>query len=150
VRFPRATRLSTILKTADRSPNKLFGIIAPNNKVRKKYLHAISTANLKLDQGMPQIQTYESGADPAKLSFDEGGIMLINAQSCKGLEFDTVFLADIDQHYCNPQIHDEKKRLFYVMVARARENVIMLKNVDNHCPVGAIIPNNPDIIEIRR
>ena len=100
---------------------------------------------------MPQIQTYESGADAAKVAFDEGGIMLINVQSCKGLEFDTVFLADIDQHYCTPQIYDETKRLFYVMVARARENVIMLKNADNNnCPVDAILPNNPDIMENRR
>lgn len=142
--------ISTILKTADRNPSKLFGIITPKNIVLDKYHHAIATANLKLDHGMPKIQKYKSGDDATKISFDEGGIMLINAQSCKGLEFDTVFLADIDQHYCNPQIHDEKKRLFYVMVARARESVILLKNADNYCPVSAIIPNNPDIIETRR
>lgn len=143
--------ISAILKTADRDPGKLLGVIAPNNNIRKRYLQELSTGNLKLDHGMPQIQTYESGADASKLKFDEGGIMLINAQSCKGLEFDTVFLADIDQHYCAPHIYDEKKRLFYVMVARARENIIMLKNADNkNCPVDAILPHDPEIIEIRR
>lgn len=142
--------VSAILKTADRDPGKLLGVIAPNNDIRERYVNALKTANLKLDNEKPQIRTYQSGANAAELAFDEGGIMLINAQSCKGLEFDTVFLADIDQHYCTPQIHDEKKRLFYVMVARARDNVIMLKNADNHCPVDTIIPNNPDIIEIRR
>ena len=142
--------VNAILKTADRDPGKLLGVIAPNNDIRERYVNALKTANLKLDNEKPQIRTYQSGANAAGLAFDEGGIMLINAQSCKGLEFDTVFLADIDQHYYNPQIHDEKKRLFYVMVARARDNVIMLKNADNHCPVDAIIPNNPDIIEIRR
>jgi len=142
--------ISTILKTADRDPGKLLGVITPNNNVRQRYVNAFLTTNLRLDNGKPQIRTYSSGANPTELSFDEGGIMLINAQSCKGLEFDTVFLADIDQHYCNPQINDEKRRLFYVMIARARENVIMLKNADNHCPVDDIIPINPDIIEIRR
>jgi hypothetical protein len=48
------------------------------------------------------------------------------------------------------KIYDEKKRLFHVMVARARDNVIMLKNADSHCPVDAIIPNSPDMIEIRK
>ena len=33
------------------------------------------------------------------MRFDEGGILVINAQACKGLEFDTVVLADIDEHY---------------------------------------------------
>ena len=146
--FPSIIR--RILKTVDRYPGKLFGIIAPTNKVRQKYLQAITTANPKLDHGMPKIQTYGSGDDATKLSFDEGGIMLINAQSCKGLEFDIVFLADIDQHYCTPQTADEKRRLFYVMVARAKERVILLKNADVHCPVDSIIPNNPEVIEIRR
>ncbi len=142
--------ISTILKTADRNPSKLFGIITPNDKIRDMYFHATSTANLKLDQGRPPIQTYQSGADYTTLSFDEGGIMIINAQSCKGLEFDSVFLADIDQHRCYNNIIDEKKRIFYVMVARARENVVMLKNADNPCPIDAIVPINPDVIEIRR
>jgi DNA helicase II / ATP-dependent DNA helicase PcrA len=142
--------ISAILKTADRDPSKLLGVITPKDEVRERYVKELSTANLKLDNGMPQIQTYKSGGDAAKLSFDEGGIMVINAQSCKGLEFDTVFLADIDQYYCNPGVYDAKKRLFYVMVARARDNVIMLKDADNHCPVDAILPNNPDILEIRR
>ena len=145
-----ASIISAILKTADRDPGKLLGVIAPNNDIRQKYLQALSTAKLKLDNEKPQIRTYQSGANATELAFDEGGIMLINAQSCKGLEFDTVFLADIDQHYYTPQIHDEKKRLFYVMVARARDNVIMLKNADNHCPVDAFLPNNPEIIESRR
>ena len=141
--------ISTILKTADRDPSKLLGIIAPNDKVRQHYVDALSSAEMKLDNGMPRIRTYSAGAN-AQLAFDEGGIILINAQSCKGLEFDIVFLADIDQHYCTPKIQDEKKRLFYVMVARARENVIMLKNAGNHCPVDTFIPNNPDVLEIRR
>jgi superfamily I DNA/RNA helicase len=145
-----ASVISAILKTADRDPGKLLGVIAPNNDIRQRYVNALSTASLKLDNEKPQIRTYQSGANAAELAFDEGGIILINAQSCKGLEFDIVFLADIDQHYCSPQIQDEKKRLFYVMVARARENVIMLKNADNHCPVDTIIPNNQDILEIRR
>ncbi len=103
--------IHAILKTADRDPSKLLGIIAPDNVVRKRYLDGLSNVNLKLDNGTPKIQTYQSGDDAAKLTFNEGGIMVINAQSCKGLEFDVVFLADIDRHYCNPMFIDETKRL---------------------------------------
>lgn len=142
--------IGTILKTADRDPSRLLGIIAPNNDIRTKYHKALTDANLQLDNGVPLMRTYASGDDPRRLSFDQGGILVINAQSCKGLEFDTVILADIDQHYCYPAIQEEKKRLFYVMVARARDNVIMLKNAGNHCPVDAILPDNQEILERRR
>lgn len=140
----------TILKTADRDPSRLLGIIAPNNDIRTKYYKALSEADVQLDNGKPLIRTYASGDDPRRLSFDQGGILVINAQSCKGLEFDTVILADIDQHYCYPAIQEEKKRIFYVMVARARDNVIMLKNDGNHCPVDAILPDSQEILERRR
>ncbi len=47
--------------------------------------------------------------------FSEGGIFVINAQSAKGLEFDSVFLADIDEYHCHLDDSvwmDEKRRLF--------------------------------------
>jgi DNA helicase-2/ATP-dependent DNA helicase PcrA len=81
------------------------------------------------------------------MQFNEGGIMVINAQSCKGLEFDTVFLADINQHFCNTKNQDQTKRLFYVMIARAKERVIMLKEAGKHCPVDAILPQDTEILE---
>ena len=140
--------IDAILKTADRDPSKLLGIIAPNNDVRVRYVNELKShlAELKLDNGKPLIQTYKSG-DEGQLAFDEGGIMVINAQSCKGLEFDTVFLADIDQHHCNHAQQEVKRRLFYVMVARARDHVIMLRNADNPCPVMDILPNDSDILD---
>jgi DNA helicase-2/ATP-dependent DNA helicase PcrA len=135
-----------ILKNADNHPNKLFGVITPNNDVRDKYFEALKNAEVELDHGRPRIETYQSGANP-QLPFDEGGIMVINAQSCKGLEFDTVFLADINRHLFDARNPDHAKRLFYVMVARAKEQVIMLKDAGKNCPVEAILPKDTDILE---
>ena len=50
---------------------------------------------------------------------------MINAQACKGLEFDTVILADIDEHYFRRGDPDTTRRLFYVMVARARDRAFL-------------------------
>ena len=76
--------------------------------------------------------------------------MVINAQACKGLEFDTVFLADIDQFKCDAQNMDRTKKLFYVMVARATEHVIFLRQHGDENPVDAIIPrDDPSVLEIR-
>lgn len=114
-----------ILQTADRNPRKLIGIITPNNKVREKFVNALNAQNPALDCDKPPIRTFVTGQQEA-LDFGQGGIMVINAQSCKGLEFDTAILADIDEHQPrnNP---DALKKRFYVMVARAREQIILLR-----------------------
>lgn len=140
--------IERILKNADAKPNKLYGVITPNNEVRDKYYQAFNTSKIKLDNGQPRIETYSKNTGVNQnLSFNEGGIMVINAQSCKGLEFDTVFLADINQHYFDARNSDQAKRLFYVMVARAKEQVVMLKKAGIHCPVEAILPKDTEIME---
>jgi DNA helicase-2/ATP-dependent DNA helicase PcrA len=140
--------IERILKNADAKPNKLYGVITPNNEVRDKYYRAFNTSKIKLDNGQPRVETYANKAGViANLSFNEGGIMVINAQSCKGLEFDTVFLADINQFRFDATNPDQAKRLFYVMVARAKEQIVMLKKADIHCPVEAILPKDTEIME---
>lgn len=140
--------IERILKNADTAPDKLIGIITPDNRVRERYFSALKKAKIHFDNKPPAISTYASGSS-ADLSFNEGGIMVINAQSCKGLEFDTVFLADINQYFCNNQNAEQIKRLFYVMVARAKDRIIMLREVGTHCPVDAILPKDTEILEYK-
>ncbi|MFH0728895.1 MAG: ATP-binding domain-containing protein [Pseudomonadota bacterium] len=144
-RFNFSSIVGHILKRADREPGKLIGVIAPNNKVRERYLQALKEADVRLDNGMPRIETYASG-EKSELSFSEGGIVVINCQSCKGLEFDTVFLADIHEYPCSHPYEDAMKRRFYVMVARAKERVVLLREAGRHCPVETILPGDEDIL----
>lgn len=133
-----------ILQLSDRNPRKLIGIITPNNIVRNKFIDAFRDANPKLDNDKPPIQTYVSGQQES-LNFGQGGLMIINAQSCKGLEFDTVILADIDQHQPKHDSYALKAR-FYVMVARAREQVMLLRT-GSICPVvDGLLPTNTSIL----
>jgi DNA helicase II / ATP-dependent DNA helicase PcrA len=138
--------IGRILINTDMNPKKLYGVITPNNTVRDRYYQALRSIEIDLDNGLPRIETYKYG-DNSNLYFNEGGIIVINAQSCKGLEFDTVFLADINKHFCSNQNPDQTKRLFYVMVARAKERVIILKELGKHCPVEAILPRDNEILE---
>lgn len=138
------TMVDRILQLSDRNPRKLIGIITPDNKVRKKFIDALKRANPKLDNDTPPIQTFVSG-QLEKPNFSQGGIMIINAQSCKGLEFDIVILADIDQHQPKRDLYSLKAR-FYVMVARAREQVMLLRT-NNICPVvDGLLPTDPSIL----
>ena len=133
-----------ILRLSDRDPRKLIGIITPNNNVRTKFFDALRSANPELDNDTPPIQTYSYGQNEA-LDFGQGGLMVINAQSCKGLEFDIAIMADIDQHQPKHDLPSLKKR-FYVMVARARDEVFLLRT-GQICPVvDGLLPTDPNVL----
>ena len=138
-----------ILKMAINSPRKLIGILCPNNRVREKFHDALVLHNKATGHPPIVITTFKSG-DKHEMPFEEGGVMVINSQACKGLEFDIVFLADIDQFRCDHNSLDRTKKLFYVMVARATEHVILLRQQGEDKPVDAIIPkDDPSVLEIK-
>jgi superfamily I DNA/RNA helicase len=134
------------LKTTDRDPSKLIGILTYNNDDRKKYVAALQSSNVKLDNPKPDINTF-SVNERNSVNFNQGGILVINAGACKGLEFDTVFIADINSFICNERNVDNVKRLFYVMIARAIDRVILIKQRGVYCPVDSILPVDEAILE---
>lgn len=133
-----------IFKLSDRFPSKLIGIITADNGNREKFYDALAEANPRLDNGRPPIQTFVLGQQEL-LDFGQGGIMVINAQSCKGLEFDIAILADIDQHKPKKDIYALKSR-FYVMVARGREQVILLRTGNTCTVVESLLPADPTVL----
>ena len=71
---------------------------------------------------------------------------MLNAQACKGLEFDYVIIADIDEFPYWKSIEAQQKMLFYVMVSRAIERVIIVQNTANPCPISAILPTDQNVL----
>ena len=134
-----------ILRLADRDPRQLIGVIAPKNTVRERYLDALRSVQVSLDNPRPPVETYHGG-HRAEVAFDEGGILIINAQACKGLEFDTVVLADIDEHVVPRRDPDIARRLFYVMVARARERVFMFMKRGRGRDIEHILPEDRNVL----
>jgi superfamily I DNA/RNA helicase len=134
-----------ILVNSDKNPRKLIGIITPDNVTRERFCDALKQAQPRLDHGKPPIQTYATG-QTEPLDFAQGGLMVINAQSCKGLEFDTVILAGIEQHW---GAAEHLKMRFYVMVSRAREFVILLRNGDADPDVENLLPSDQAILARR-
>lgn len=134
-----------ILRLADRDPCQLIGVLAPNNRVRERYLEALRSAEVRLDNPRSAIATYHMG-ERSEVSFDEGGILVINAQACKGLEFDIVVLADIDEHLVRRNDPDVTRRLFYVMVARARERVFLFMKRGCGGEIEKLLPTDPEVL----
>lgn len=134
----------SILQTADRNPKKLIGIITPNNSVRQKFVDVLNRINPALDHDKPPISTFVSGQQEA-LNFGLGGVMVINAQSCKGLEFDTAILADIDEHQPRNN-RDALMKRFYVMAARARDQIILLRAGNPITAIDDLLPQDQAIL----
>ena len=134
-----------IVSPLQRDNQRLIGVLAPNDKVRTKYFYALREATDRLIGNSLQVYTYKHGMNP-EVRFDQGGIVVLNAQSCKGLEFDTVILADIDEHNISRGKEDDTKKLFYVMVSRARDKVFMLMKNSEH-PIYDILPEDQSILK---
>ncbi len=135
-----------ILGLADRDPRQLIGVIAPNNKVRGRYFDKLRTLDIPTDNPRPSIETFHGSHRP-NIAFNEGGILVINAQACKGLEFDTAILVDIDKHNFKQDNPDAAKRLFYVMVARAKYKVFIFRDRSDPCRADAILPSDSDMLQ---
>lgn len=135
-----------ILQRCHNNPKELVGILAPNHAIRNKYLGILQG----IQQSNILISTYDGNeASVESIHFDRGGVVVICAQSCKGLEFDTVFIADINQFWVNRDTCTTKK-LFFVMTSRARERVYLLRDgAVQRCPVEdeGILPKDESILK---
>ncbi len=143
--MPKVAR--SILRHWDQDPRRLIGVIAPKNTVREKYLRELQRACevVRLDNGRPVVETFYGQHRP-QVRFDQGGLLVINAQACKGLEFDTVVLADIDQHFVDAADLDRKRKLFYVMVSRARQRVVMFMKKGGGQEIDEFLPADENIL----
>ena len=121
--------IKRILAKYSRNPKDLIGIFTLSNKTRNKYVKTLNTVKNTMGHGMSEviISTYSWGDSSENIDFTRGGIVVLNSASVKGLEFDQVFIADIDEFNKKPQI-DELKKIFYVMTSRARNHLALLRN----------------------
>ena len=123
-----------------------IGVITQSNEVRKKFFNKLNhrvSGNSRL-----KVQSYANNdskhGDVDKLDFDKGGIItVINKQSCKGLEFDAVFLPELQSISIDPNDKDQFMMEMYVMTSRARDTlVLMYSNKGDTEPL--ILSNIPD------
>ena len=97
------------------------GVIVADTKVQRRVMDAIEP--LAKARGL-NVQLYKSGTEIETLDFYTGGmITVVCQQSCKGLEFDGVFIPQL-QHYQHEDINEDFfKMKMYVMISRARSHL---------------------------
>ena len=112
-----------VLREADKDDRKLVGVIVANDVIRNSYVNGIRNLSIVLDNPSPVISSYSSkDLNPVKVDFSQGGIVILNDKSIKGLEFDIVYIILDDFKIYNNDKTSMKKRL-YVMSSRAIEKL---------------------------
>lgn len=109
------------------NPDLLIAVLVPNNTSRDHYYQQLK------QMGVEAVYTYSSKFSDQNrpIKFDSGGIVVLNAKSSKGLEFDEVFIAELDQFYFSSDLEAFKKEM-YVLTSRAKEQLFILINTRNN------------------
>lgn len=131
-----------ILREADRDPSNLIGIVVAETEILKKCCKPLKEMEIELDNARPMIQSYHSKAKQnVNINFGEGGIVVLNDKSIKGLEFDVVFVMINGFKIHNYDLDSLRKR-FYVMSSRAIKKLVFLQWTGEDCTdVEKILPD---------
>lgn len=102
------------------NPDLEIGVFTPTTKLQRKFVNRLrgKTKN--------PVEHFEGGlgSQSPVLSFGREGIKVINFPSAKGLEFDAVFIPELQEIATDP--NDPVLRMkFYVLVSRARERLFL-------------------------
>lgn len=129
--------------------NHEVGVVLPDNKLRDQFFNPLERMLSNYT-----VQTYDS-KDPRSsesLVFDRQGVVtVLNRQSCKGLEFDVVFLPCLQDYEAEDSDSDTFKMNMYVMCSRARSELIMMSETPADSDAGAMkyLPvNEPELLEL--
>jgi len=132
-----------ICRYARNHDNEEIGVIVENNRVRKKVVNKIR--HRLNDHEELKVQTYAADdpecKDDSKLVFDEPGVItVVNSASCKGLEFDAVFIPELQRWRNDPNDLDIFRMRLYVMISRARKFVGLMYSNEGG--------GNPDFLKL--
>jgi DNA helicase IV len=121
------------------NPTKEIGVFTATRSLQQRLVNRLmgKTSN--------PVQFYDS-RNPETLDFDQPGIKVVNYASAKGLEFDTVFLPELQA--VSGDIAGAALRMrFYVLVSRARRDLYFMYCGGDKPPVVRDLP--ADLIEER-
>jgi DNA helicase IV len=116
------------------------GVLTPTKKMQTQFVNRLNGKTKN------PVQSYVGGKGAAadKLDFEVPGIKVVNYASAKGLEFDAVFLPELQALTDDPNTAEFKMK-FYVLVSRAREELYLLYSGDGEPRALSAFPR--DLLE---
>lgn len=117
-----------ILSSYDQDPSKLIGLIVATDSKREWWAKDLTKDEKTRRESPPIVSTYVSNQkNGVHIDFDQGGIVVLNDKSVKGIEFDEVFII-IDGFKAINNDRETLMKRMYVMASRARERLFLLKS----------------------
>ena len=93
-----------------------------------------------------RVDIYQSAlANEESIDLLAPGVTILNKESAKGQEFDTVFVLDLEDFI--PCTTETERRAMYMMCTRARDNLFLVYGPANLSPAVAAALPSPDILE---
>lgn len=117
------------------------GVIVNSNSTGSR-LHA------KLSEVLPssRVDIYESWREnDTWIDLLAPGVTILNKESVKGQEFDTVFVLELDDFI--PCTTEAERRAMYMMCTRARDHLFLVYGPHDLAPAAAVALPGPDILE---
>lgn len=100
--------------------NLEIGVLVPTIKLRNRLHEELARRTRN------PVQVYEGkGSKSKKVDFDTPGIKVVCFASAKGLEFDAVFIPELQMMTDTDPTSPENRMLFYVMLSRARDQLFL-------------------------
>jgi DNA helicase II / ATP-dependent DNA helicase PcrA len=130
--------------------NEEIGILVNYRKTRNKLYNRLEGRLSRIGMRL-QMYDWKDGAEGANnLVFDDGGcVTVLCYASAKGLEFDTVFLPELQTLKIAEGNELVSKMNLYVMASRAREKLfLMISDPDQISPVWEILPFESDLFDV--
>lgn len=137
-----------ILRTYRDDDSKLIGLIVANDTKREDYVKQLNRVEVERGHGQekPVISTYSNkNKQGVNIDFSQSGIVVLNDNSVKGIEFDVVFIVIDGFKIRNGNVNSMKKR-FYVMSSRAKEKLVLFKSELYRDGVDSLFPDDEAIL----
>lgn len=131
-----------------------IGVLVQFENTRKRIYNKLK---YRLSETDIAVQTYHSntknGGGPQlarQLKFDGGGaITVLCFASAKGVEFDSVFLPELQQMPASDEDGEVSKMQLYVMTSRARTDLtLMLDDPEKKSPIWRLLPGHNELSEL--
>tara|TARA_R110000851_G_scaffold333511_1_gene514226 strand:+ start:9575 stop:10750 length:1176 start_codon:yes stop_codon:yes gene_type:complete len=138
-----------IARYARLNDDQAIGVFVKTHQIRRSMM--VKLRELLADSGI-YLQSYESGTDQSsdagQLSFNKSGsITLLCDASCKGLEFDAVFIPQMQAHNLDGIAEDFMKMRLYVMCSRARQHLeFSWTDCDGDPEIARLLPSRDKAI----
>jgi len=151
---PRIVRTSKLNQAVDKiaryaqaHEDEEIAVLVYYNATRKRFYNKL---HHRFEDSTIRVQTYSSqdkDTDGSDLRFDAGGVITVLCfASAKGLEFDAVFLPELQSFPTTAGRRDEARMTLYVMTSRARRTLhLMLSDSDGEADVWKLLPSDSDL-----